>query len=484
MNIVEIVPEIVPFSKTGGLADVAGALPDHLEALGATVLVITPLYRCVPAQAVERLDTAFKVSLGARTLDVRVARATLPGRGVPVYFIDVPEFYDRDHLYGPPGRDDPDNAARFALLSRAALELVKSLKFEPEVFHVHDWQAGLVPVYVQTTHALWFPNSKSVLTLHNLAYQGLFPPSALAMTGLDAGLFNWRQLEFYGKVSYLKGGIVFADAVTTVSPTYAREIQTPELGCGFDGILRERADRIFGILNGVDDREWNPQRDPYLKERYSANSLKGKGACKRELQSRLQLIERADVPLFGFVGRLVEQKGIDLLCSAMEILVRKDLQIALLGTGDPRYEEMLRRIAGRHPRQVAVRLEFDNELAHLVEGGADAFVMPSRYEPCGLNQLYSLKYGTLPVARRTGGLADTIVDATPQNLEAGKATGFLFDDYTAEALVAAIDRTLACWRNRTSWTRMMKTAMKQDFSWEASAKRYMELFRSLAPGVG
>ena len=297
--------------------------------------------------------------------------------------------------------------------------------------------------------------------------------------GLDSELFNWKQLEFFGKMGFLKGGIVFADAITTVSPTYAKEIQTPEFGCGLDGILSDRADRVHGILNGIDERNWNPEKDPHLPATYSAASLKGKAACKRELQKRASLPERRDVPLFGFIGRLVEQKGIDLFCEAAERLMGLDLQAVFLGSGDPRYADMLTRLAAAHPDKVSVTIGFDNPFAHLIEGGSDAFLMPSRFEPCGLNQIYSLRYGTIPIVRRTGGLADTIVDATPENAKKGKATGFVFEEATAEAFVEAVERALAAWRDSKAWARLVQSAMKRDFTWGPSAKRYLEVFKSL-----
>jgi starch synthase len=479
VKIAEISPEVAPFSKTGGLGDVAGALPAHLAALGAEVLVITPLHRSAAAFDLERLPLRLKVPMGDGALEARVARAVLPGTPVSVCFIDLPDFFDREHLYGPPDGDYPDNAARFAFFARAALELFKATGDIPDIIHVHDWQAALAPVYLKTVASVAFPRTKSVLTIHNLAYQGLFSAEAMDTAGLDPELFNWKQLEFYGKMSFLKGGVVFADAITTVSPTYAKEIQTPEFGCGLDGLLRDRADRVTGILNGVDYREWSPDVDRHLPARFSAGDLGGKQACKRELQRRFGLPQRRDAALFGFVGRLVEQKGIDLLCAAAERLVGLDLQIALLGMGDPRYQDMLTRLAAAHPTKVALRLGYDESLAHLIEGGSDAFLMPSRYEPCGLNQIYSLRYGTIPVVRRTGGLADTIVDATPANVKKGTATGFVFDEYAPEALADTVERALKAWRDPKLWARLVQRAMKQDFSWGPSARRYLDVFKSL-----
>jgi len=479
VKIAEISPEVAPFSKTGGLGDVVGALPGHLAALGPEVLVVTPLHRSAAAFELERLPVRLKVPLGEAVLEAGVSRAVLPGTPVSICFIDQPDFFDREYLYGAPDGDYPDNAARFAFFARAALELFKVTGEIPDILHVHDWQGSLAPVYLKTLASVAFPRTKSVLTIHNLAYQGLFPAEAMDTAGLDLELFNWKQLEYFGKMSFLKGGIVFADAITTVSPTYAREIQTPEFGCGFDGLLRDRAERVTGILNGVDYREWSPETDRHIPAKYSAADLGGKEACRRALRSRFGLPDKRETPLFGFVGRLAEQKGIDLLCAAAERLVGLDLQIALLGTGDARYQDMLTRLAAAHPTKVAVRLGFDEGIAHLVEAGSDAFLMPSRYEPCGLNQIYSLRYGTIPVVRRTGGLADTIVDATPGNVKKGLATGFVFDEYAPEALAEAVGRALKAWRDPQGWARLVQTAMKKDFSWAPSAKRYLDVFKAL-----
>lgn len=479
MKIAEIASEVAPFSKTGGLGDVLGGLPPRLAELGAEVVVVSPLHRSVGAYDLDRRHPRLKVPLGSAKVECDVATALLPGTPVMAVFIDHPDSFDREHLYGPPDGDYPDNAARYSFFARAAIEFFKASGESPDVFHVHDWQAALVPVYLKTSARTAFPKAKSVLTIHNLAYQGLFPATEVETAGLDPALFNWNQLEFYGKLGFLKGGIVFADALTTVSPTYAKEIQTPELGCGLDPLLRERADRVTGILNGADEREWSPDHDPHLPATYSASDLKGKAACKRELQRRSGLPQRRDVPLFSFIGRLVGQKGVDLICAAAERLMALDLQAVFLGAGDPRYADMLTRLAAAHPDKVAVTIGFDNGRAHLLEAGADAFLMPSRFEPCGLNQIYSLRYGTIPVVRRTGGLADTIVDATPENVKKGRATGFVFEPPTPDALAGAVERVLAAWRDPKTWGRLVQTAMKQDFTWGPSAKRYLDVFRAL-----
>src|SRR5258705_2241462 len=367
------------FWKRGGRGAVGGALPPHLAALGPDVLVVYPLHRSVAAFDLERLPLRLKVPMGKTVTEARVARANLPGTPVPAYFIDHPEYFDREYLYGEPEGDYLDNAARFGFFARAALELFKALGEIPDIVHVHDWQGALAPVYLKTSASLAFPKSKSVLTIHNLSYQGLFTAEALEEAGLDHALFNWKQLEYYGKVSFLKGGIVFADALTTVSPTYAKEIQTPELGCGFDGLLRDREDRLTGILNGVDYREWSPEKDRHLPATYSGADLKGKEVCKQVLQRKFGLPERREALLIGFIGRLVEQKGIDLLCAAAERLVGLDLQIAILGTGDPRYEDMLTRLAAAPPTKGALKPGFNESRAPPIHGGADALLIPPKF---------------------------------------------------------------------------------------------------------
>ena len=470
MKIAEIVPEIAPFSKTGGLGDVAGALPHHLAELGADVVVVTPLYRAARKFKLEPLARRLKVTVGGRTEECGVETASIPDSHVTVAFIDHPEYFDRDFLYGAPDGDYPDNAERFSFFARAALEFFKASGEIPDIVHAHDWQAALALVYLKTSASLTFAKTKSVLTIHNLAYQGLFPAADMVTAGLDPELFNWKQLEFFGKMSFLKGGLVFADAITTVSPTYAQEILTPEFGCGLDGVLRDRKERLTGILNGVDEREWSPDRDKLLPATYSAANLKGKAACKRELQRRAKLPARPEVPLVGFVGRLVEQKGVDLFCEAAERILQHDLQAVFLGTGDPRIAEMLTKLAAAHPEKVSVTLGFDNAFAHLIEAGSDLFMMPSRFEPCGLNQIYSLRYGTIPIVRRTGGLADTIVD---------KVTGFVFDEPEAEPFAEAVERALALWKDSKAWSKLMQSAMKKDFTWKPSAQKYLDLFRSL-----
>jgi starch synthase len=463
VKIAMVASEVHPFSKTGGLGDVVGALPAALSGLGEEVHTISPLHRCVRRHGPDRTSLVLKVPLGGAWLDAPVWR-----KG-NAWFLEHDAFFDRDGLYSGPWGDHGDNAARFTFLARGAMELLKATGV-PDILHGHDWQAGLVPVYARTLYRNDFARTKTVFSIHNLAYQGHFRAVDLPMTGLDWSLYTWTQLEFYGKLNFLKGGLVFADALTTVSPTYAREIQTPEHGYGLDGVLRERSGVLRGILNGADYREWNPAADVHLAARYSAADLRGKAECKADLQRRCGFAERPDVPLIGLVTRLAEQKGIDLILGGFEALLREDVQVVLLGSGDERYENAFRGWAGGRADRFAAHIGFDNGFAHRIEAGADLFLMPSRYEPCGLNQLYSLRYGTVPVVHATGGLNDTVRDG---------ATGFAFGPYTAEAMLDAVRRAQTAYRDRAGWLRIVQAGMAEDFGWEASAKEYRALYRSL-----
>lgn len=463
MKVAFVASEVAPFSKTGGLADVTAALASALGAWGVEVATISPLYRGVRRHGLEATPHRVRVPLGESVLEARVFRSG------DVWFLEYDPFFDREGLYGTPNGDYADNAARFVFFSRGALELLKLLG-APDVVHAHDWQTGLVPLYLKTLYAADFPRTRSVLTIHNLAYQGLFPPSEYPKTGLDWRHYTWKEIEFYGQINFLKAGLVHADLLTTVSPTYAREIQTPELGCGLDGVLRERSAALRGILNGVDYAEWDPSRDPHLPARYSSQDLSGKVLCKAALQRRFGLPPRPETPVAGIVTRLSDQKGIDLLLEASEALAAEDLEIVLLGCGDRSYQEAVVRMADRYRNRISVQVAFDNALAHLVEAGSDLYLMPSRYEPCGLNQMYSLRYGTVPVVRATGGLADTVIDGV---------TGFTFGPYTASAFLQAVRRALRAYEDLPAWRRMMGEGMKQDFSWTVSAARYRDLYRTL-----
>lgn len=479
MRVLFVSSEVAPFSKTGGLADVSGALPAALGRAGVSVRIVTPLYRCVrdgpwQLRPAGEVQVALRASAGER---VAVWEGVLPGDDVAVWFVDHPGSFDRPGLYGESGRDYPDNLERFALFCRAVLEWARACGWVPDVVHCNDWQTALLPAYLRiSSDPVWVPVG-SLLTVHNLAYQGLFPADQYTLLGLPEELYNPRYFEFWGQVNLLKGGLVFADVLSTVSETYAREIQTPELGCGLDGVLRERAADLYGILNGVDYSVWDPRNDHYLPARYGPEDLSGKRVCKAALQQEMRLRTDTGVPLFGMVSRLVEQKGVDLVAACVDRFPAAGAQLVILGTGDPAYEEVLQQAGERHPGWVGVRIGFDERLAHWIEAGCDAFLMPSRYEPSGLNQLYSLRYGTVPVVRRTGGLADSVVDATPEALARGEATGFVFEEYSSAAFWAAVERALAAYRDPGTWRRLVDAGMAADFSWDRAAGRYVELYR-------
>ncbi len=488
--------EVVGFAKTGGLADVAGSLPRALARRGHQVAVVMPLYGAVrrSGQPVEKTGVTLPVPAGDRVLACPLLRSRLPGSDVPVYLVEHPPFFERDDpasgksLYQQqmPGgykADFPDNAERFIFFCRAALECVPHLGFTPDVIHANDWQTGLVPVYLNEVYRgrAGYHKTRSVFTVHNIAYQGMFPRDVMRLTGLPGWLFNHTQLEYHGQLNLLKAGIVFSDAVNTVSPTYAREIQTPEFGCGLEGLLSTVRGKLSGILNGCDYEQWDPAADPHLAAPYSAADVfDRKPACKADLQRRYGLPEDPAAPLLGMVARLVSQKGIDLVLSAAPGFLDLGCQMVFLGEGDPEYHDELRAFRDRHPDRVGVYLGFSEALAHKVEAGADLFLMPSRYEPCGLNQMYSQRYGTPPVVRRTGGLADTVVNATEENLALGRATGFSFGGDTAAALYDTVKWALRLYRDRpTDFRKVVLTAMAQDWSWDRSAAAYEDLYRKV-----
>ncbi len=475
--------EVHPLVKTGGLADISGSLPPALRALGHDVRLILPAYPQVLARC-ERLMTLVKlIPLQGAPTPVRILEGILPDTDVPVYLVDCPTYFDRmGGIYGDATGDWPDNPQRFTLFSRAVVALTKGwpgLVWKPEVVHCNDWQTGLVPALLSLEEY----RPKTIFTIHNLSYQGVFSWGTFVELGLPMGLWSLEGLEFYGRLSFIKGGLAYADRLTTVSPTYAREIRTPTFGYGLEGLIESRAERLFGILNGANYDHWDPQNDPYLPYHYSAADFSGKSANKAALQRHFGLPVRSDVVLFGFVGRMVEQKGFDLVLSCLPEWTQHQLQIVVLGSGDPVFEQGSQVLATRFPAQVAVRVGYDEALAHLIEAGADAFLMPSRFEPCGLNQLYSLRYGTLPVVRRTGGLADTVVDATPENIAAGRATGFVFNAATQASLNKTLVRVLNLYYNNpTIWKRMIEFAMAADYGWDKSARTYADLYQHAMVG--
>jgi starch synthase len=469
--VLHVASEVAPYSKTGGLADVMGALPAALARLRAEVLVVTPRYRSVDVErfGLGRWLRKLRVPLGDGEVEVGVLEGTPPGGArVRLFLVEHAASFDRDGLYGAGGADFEDNARRFAILGAAALAIADATGAPPDIVHGHDWQAGPAVIYSQG-------RAKTVFTIHNLAFQGLFPERIVDELGLGRERYHPDGIEFFGQVSLLKAGIVCADRVTTVSPRYAAEIQTVAQGNGLDGLLRARADRLVGILNGADYDVWSPERDARISAPYSARSLDGKRACKAALQRELGLPMRARTPLCGSISRLTDQKGFDLIVAALPALLDGDLQYVILGTGEPAIERALVELARRHPTKLAVRIAYDDGLAHRIEAGCDLYVMPSRFEPCGLNQIYSLRYGTPPIVRATGGLDDTIVDHEPRS---STGTGFKFSDYAADALAAAWRRALAAYRNADELTALVRRAMAQDFSWGASAARYLEVYRS------
>jgi starch synthase len=484
LRVLHVAAEMYPWVKTGGLADVLGALPASLARAGADARVLLPglppfRQALVDVQTVSTLEPRFGTS------GVQVLRGALPLHGkrrLVAYLIDAPTLYARpgSPYGGPDGADWPDNHRRFALLGWVAAELAGGqldAEWSADVLHAHDWHAGLAPAYLR--HAPGTAKVAAVFTIHNLAYQGLFPAQVLTDLELPPSTFTIEGLEFHGQVSFMKAGIQYADRVTTVSPSYAHEIQTPEQGCGLDGLLRHRSAVVDGVLNGVDAAVWNPARDPYLEDSYSTRSFAGKGRLKAALQRELGLAEQPRALVFGVVSRLTEQKGLDLLLQALPTVAHVGGQLALLGSGDPGLEGAFAAAAQAQPTHCAVRRGYDEALAHRIIAGADVIVVPSRFEPCGLTQLYGLRYGTLPLVRRVGGLADTVVDATPQAIDEQQGTGFVFVEPSGAALSDAIKRAGALWQQRKTWTQLMRTAMRQDFSWDTAAARYAELYRAL-----
>jgi starch synthase len=465
--------ECVPFSKTGGLADVVGALPRAIAALGHQVTVYLPLYRQTQLKAPPTVIASLTVPFDDR---YRFCAVLDGGKqhGVQYYFIDYPPYYDREALYGTPLGDYQDNAERFALYCRAVLEAAKLLGV-PDVFHCHDWQSALIPILLRTLYAEdpALRGVPSVFTIHNIGYQGVFSPDTLPLLMLPWDLFTISKLEFFGKVNFLKGALIYADFITTVSRKYAQEIQTVEYGFGLEGVLRGRASTVAGILNGVDYDEWNPAADPFIAARYSPESLEGKQECRADLLRRFSLDPQSTAPIVGVVSRFAAQKGFDLIALAADRLAHEDVTFVVLGSGDKDYEDLFRRLVRQYPGRFAASFGYDDEMAHRIEAGADMFLMPSRYEPCGLNQIYSLKYGTVPIVRAVGGLDDTI---EPYDVRTGKGTGFKFHEYAPEALLTAMQAALALFRQPTEWRKLMLNGMARDFSWAVSAREYLRVY--------
>jgi starch synthase len=474
VRILFVASEGLPFSKTGGLADVIEALPKALVKQGHEVAVILPRYRGTKTTAI--VMPSMTIPMGKQLRFPAIADGTLL-HNVRYFFVDDPAYFDRDGLYGGSTGDYPDNAARFGEFCRAAIEIAKHI-WLPDVIHCHDWQTGLVPVLLRSSYAddPMLRKIPVVFTIHNMGYHGQFSKDILETTGIPQGVFHPGGLEFYGSVNFLKGGLLYSDYLTTVSKKYAQEIQTPEFGCGLDGVIRSRGDRLSGILNGVDYAAWSPEKDSLIAMKYSAKDLAGKQLCKQALLDLYGLPpDNAARPVIGIVSRFADQKGFDLIADKAHELMREDLVLAVLGTGESRYEEMFLALAKAYPGRVGVKIAYDNKMAHAIEAGADMFLMPSRYEPCGLNQIYSLKYGTVPIVRATGGLDDTIETF---DLEHGTGTGFKFAEYSGAALLQCVQQALHHHADVRIWKRIQLNGMAKDFSWKASAVEYGKLYEA------
>ncbi len=479
LNITFISSEATPFAKTGGMADVCGALPIELEKLGLELILVMPYYKQVAQTKPKPRKTRHSVT-------VRIAGKEIKGdvysRKITdhfrAYFIDNPDFFARQELYGTPHGDFPDNAQRFGFFCKAALNLLPALAFQPDIIHVHDWQTALVPFLLKTERRndTFYSRTKTVLSIHNLAYQGLFDKTVLHGLNISRDWFTPKGMEFYGKVNFLKAGLITADNISTVSKKYSLEMQTPEYGCGLDGVLKEQGGHIQGILNGVDYSEWHPQRDKYIVKDYSLDDMSGKMDCRHNLLQEYNLTAKDDTPIIGIISRLADQKGFDILAKAMPSLAEMDLRILLLGTGENKYHSLFKKMQKKYHEHLGVRLAFNNSLAHKIEAGSDLFLMPSRYEPCGLNQIYSLKYGTIPIVRATGGLDDTIENFNP---ETGTGNGFKFKEYSSRALIAKVKEALDMYRHKDYWQKLVINAMGQDFSWPNSARKYVKLYQNL-----
>lgn len=456
MKIAMAASEVVPFAKTGGLADVGAALPLALEYCGHQVIVIMPRYKCVT-------ESKFKINRVSKDISYSVI-----GKNIKIYFIENNAYFNRDGLYMNKHGDYKDNLERFSFFCRRGLDLLKEIDFCPDILHLHDWQGSLMAVYLKNLYINqnFYKNIKSVLTIHNIGYQGIFVKEEFAKLGLDWKLFDINGLEFYNKVNLLKGGIIFSDFINTVSPTYAAEIQTKEFGFGLEGLLKERKSVLSGILNGIDYSVWDPDTDEFILQNFSARCIEFKVFNKEDLQKTCGLAVNRNIPVLGIVSRLAEQKGFDIFARGLDEICKMELQLVVLGTGDLKYHRILKTFAKKYPQKFSLSLRFDDPLAHKIYAGSDIFLMPSKYEPCGLGQLISLRYGTIPLVFKTGGLADTI----------NKNNGFVFADYTEEELQETIKKAVFAFKNKDKWGRLMTNAMEYNFSWKASADKYVRLY--------
>ncbi len=475
LHVVFCASEIAPFAKTGGLGDVTGALPPVLHGQGVKTSCFMPLYSDTMRKdhGITPAGCTFSVKLGAVPEPFSVY--TKQTAETTFFFLRSDHLFYRHGLYGEHGIDYSDNARRFSLFSAACIRAAELLELEPDLFHVHDWQSALVPVYlhVQKKH-----RTPVLLTIHNLAYQGIFPEEEFSITGLPWDYYHWQRLEYYQNINFLKGGIVYADAVSTVSPSYSREIQETEYGCGLEGVLHDKKNDLYGILNGIDLPSWDPRNDPLIARNYHVQNLRGKTVCRNELL-KLAGIKPSDKPLMGVITRLSEQKGLDILLPVMEALLKEGYPFTVLGTGDAVYETELTALKQRHPHHLGLFLEFNNERAHQIEAGSDIFLMPSRFEPCGLNQMYSMRYGTVPIVRATGGLKDSVFPVRGKEIRSKDETGFVFSSYDSGALMKTIRKAVALFQNKQAWNELMRNGMMRDFCWDRSAERYIELYNRL-----
>jgi starch synthase len=470
-------PEAVPFAKTGGLADVAGALPKSLHALGCEIKLFIPYYRMVKESGLphQYLGEEIEVPIGDEKLKADIYLGHL-NQDIPVYFIGREEFFDREYLYSTPKGDYFDNAERFIFFSRAILIFCQRMGFSPDIIHHHEWQTGLISAYLKSIYQNdpLFSHTAAVFTIHNIAYQGIFKKEKFWLTGLPTEMYNPEGIEFWERINFMKAGIVYADAINTVSKKYSEEIQTPEYGYGLEGILRKRRESLYGILNGVDYGDWDPSHDPHLAARYDLEDISGKRECKKDLLKEFHLPSSLEnAPLLGMISRLADQKGFDLLMEILEGLFALDIGFVLLGTGEQKYHDLFTQVAHKYPQKAGIRIAYDDRLAHKIEAGADFFLMPSKYEPCGLNQIYSLKYGTIPVVRATGGLDDTITQYDPATK---KGNGFKFTRYEAKEFLTAIKGAIRFYSQPGHWRQLLRNAMTADFSWERSAEAYLQLY--------
>ncbi len=484
MKILYVSSEVIPFAKTGGLADVAGALPNELTKLGHEVVVVMPLYQQISKEKynLKLAVSDISIDIGSEQKECAVYKGVLPGGKTATYFIENKEYFDRKGLYqDADSKDYADNAQRFIFFSRAVLELCKKLNWRPDVINCNDWQTGLIPVYVKSIYANdpIVGGVKTVITIHNLAYQGVFEKEVMEVTGLGWDYFTMDKLEFWGKVNFLKSGLVFADLINTVSERYSKEIQTDEYGAGLNGVLELRKNVISGIVNGVDYKIFSPDKDENIYKNYGIRSIEKKLDNKKYLLKEVGLRYRSTAPLIGIISRLADQKGFDLIAEIIDDLLSLNVQLVILGTGEPKYHKLFQEMEAKYPKNMKVILKFDPRVAQLIYAGSDMFLMPSKYEPCGLGQLISLKYGTIPIVRETGGLADTITDFDlAKDFEHDKGNGFVFEEYSSKELYKTILSALEVYKNELAWKKIMTNAMKYDYSWKASAVKYEKLYLS------